>query len=154
MIWVYCMTLNNFFQMKDLGEASYVLDIEIHRDRSQKMLGLSHKAYIERVLEKFRMHEYTPNVAPILKGDTFNLSQCPKNVLEKKKMESIPYESVVGNLMYAQVFLRLDIAYAIGMLRRYQSNLGMEHWKVAKKVMRYLQGTKNHMLTYIRMLII
>ena len=26
----------------------------------------------------------------------------------------------------------------------------MEHWKVAKKVLRYLQGTKDHMLTYRR----
>jgi hypothetical protein len=89
--------------MKDLGEASYVLGIEIHRDRSQMMLGKSLKAYIERVLEKFRMHECRPNAAPILNGDTFNLSQCPKNVLEKKEMESIPYASAVSSLMYAQV---------------------------------------------------
>ena len=26
----------------------------------------------------------------------------------------------------------------------------MEHWKAAKKVMRYLQGMKDHMLTYMR----
>ncbi|XP_047267640.1 secreted RxLR effector protein 161-like [Capsicum annuum] len=36
------------------------------------------------------------------------------------------------------------------MLGRYQSNPGMDHWKVAKKVMQYLQGTKDHMLTYRR----
>nr|KYP61438.1 hypothetical protein KK1_015927 [Cajanus cajan] len=36
------------------------------------------------------------------------------------------------------------------MLGRYQSNLGMEHWKAAKKFLRYLQGTKCHMLTYNR----
>ena len=34
------------------------------------------------------------------------------------------------------------------MLGRYQSNLGIDHWKVAKKVMRYLQGTKDYMLMY------
>jgi hypothetical protein len=84
------------------------------------------------------MHECVPNAAPILKGDSFNLSQCLKNVLEKKEMESIPYASVVGNLMYAQVCLRPDITYAVGMLGRYQSNPGMEHWNSAKKVMRYL----------------
>jgi len=26
----------------------------------------------------------------------------------------------------------------------------LDHWKAAKKVLRYLQGTKNHMLTYKR----
>ncbi|KAA0031640.1 Retrovirus-related Pol polyprotein from transposon TNT 1-94 [Cucumis melo var. makuwa] len=35
-------------------------------------------------------------------------------------------------------------------LKRYQSNPGMDHWKAAKKVLRYLQGTKDYMLTYKR----
>jgi len=36
------------------------------------------------------------------------------------------------------------------MLGRYQSNPGLDHWKAAKKVLRYLQGSKDHMLTYKR----
>ena len=36
------------------------------------------------------------------------------------------------------------------MLGRYQSNLGIKHWKVVKKILRYLQGTKDYMLTYKR----
>ena len=44
--------------------------------------------------------------------------------------------------MYAQVCTKS------GMLGRYQSNLGMNHWRAAKKVLRYLQGTKNYMLIY------
>ena len=36
------------------------------------------------------------------------------------------------------------------MLGRYQSNPGLDHWKDAKKVLRYLQGTKEYMLTYRR----
>ncbi|KAL3752114.1 hypothetical protein ACJRO7_012865 [Eucalyptus globulus] len=63
-------------------------------------------------------------------------------------MKNIPYASTVGSLMYAQVCTRPDIAFAVGMLGRYQSNPGMDHWRAAKKVMRYLQGTKGHMLMY------
>ncbi|XP_057953811.1 secreted RxLR effector protein 161-like [Malania oleifera] len=63
-------------------------------------------------------------------------------------MENIPYASAVGSLMYAQVCIRPDIAFAVGMLGRYQSNPGMDHWKAAKKVMRYLQGIKDYMVTY------
>jgi len=63
-------------------------------------------------------------------------------------MENIPYASVVGSLMYAQTCTRPDISFAVGMLGRYQSNPGLEHWKATKEVLRYLQGTKNHMLTY------
>ena len=33
------------FDMKDLGEASFVLGIEIHRDKHRKLLGLSANLY-------------------------------------------------------------------------------------------------------------
>ena len=65
-------------------------------------------------------------------------------------MKNIPYASVVESIIYAQVCTRPDIAYAVGMLSRYQSNPGMGHWRATKKVLRYLQGTKNYMLVYRR----
>ncbi|KAL6314801.1 hypothetical protein AAG906_027151 [Vitis piasezkii] len=48
------------------------------------------------------------------------------------------------------VCTRPDIAFSVGMLGRYQSNPSIDHWKAAKKVMRYLQGTKDYMLMYRR----
>ena len=134
--------------MKDMGEASYVIGIKIHRDRSRGILGLSQETYINKILERFRMKDCSPSVAPIMKGDKLSLNQCPKNDLENESMKNIPYASVVGSLMYAQVCTRPDIAYAVGVLGRYQSNPGVDHWRAAKKVMRYLQGTKDYMLMY------
>ena len=52
--------------------------------------------------------------------------------------------------MYAQVCMRPDIAFIVRMLGRYLSNPGMDHWKAAKRVMRNLQRTKDHMLIYRR----
>ena len=66
---------------------------------------------------------------PIAKGDKFSLKQCPNNDLERTEMQKIPYASVVGSLMYAQVCTRLDIAFAVGVLGRYLSNPGLQHWK-------------------------
>ena len=63
-------------------------------------------------------------------------------------MKNIPYAFVVGSLMYAQVCTRPDIGLIVGLLGRYQSNPGLDHWKATKKVMRYLQGTKDYKLTY------
>ena len=63
-------------------------------------------------------------------------------------MQKIPYASAVGSLMYAQVCMRPDIAYIVGMLGRYLSNPGLDHWKAAKWVMQYLQRRKYFMLTY------
>ncbi|WP_283101429.1 reverse transcriptase domain-containing protein, partial [Escherichia coli] len=37
--------LGKCFSMKDLGEAAYVLGIMIYRDRSRKLLGLSHSTF-------------------------------------------------------------------------------------------------------------
>ena len=140
--------LSKNFDMKDMGETSYVIGIKIHRDRSRGILGLSQETYINKILERFRMKGCSPSVAPIMKGDKLSLNQCPKNDLENESMKNIPYASVVGSLMYAQVCTRPDIAYAVGVLGRYQSNPGVDHWRAAKKVMRYLQGTKDYMLMY------
>ncbi|KAK0589794.1 hypothetical protein LWI29_018597 [Acer saccharum] len=142
--------LSKNFEMKDLGDASFVLGILIQRDHSQGILGLSQRSYIDKVLKRFGMQDSKPSDTPVAKGDKFSLNQCPKNNLEVKEMQKIPYASAVGSLMYAQVCTRLDIAYIVGMLGRYLSNPGMDHWKVAKRVMRYLQRTKDHMLTYRR----
>ena len=43
---------------------------------------------------------------------------------------------------------RPDIAYIVGVLGRYMSNPGMTYWKAAIRVLRYLQRTKNNILTY------
>jgi hypothetical protein len=63
--------LSSNFDMKDLGEASFILGIEIHRDRRKGVLGLSQKAYLEKVLKKFSMHACNPTSAPIVKGDKY-----------------------------------------------------------------------------------
>ena len=134
--------------MKDLEEASFVLGIKILRDRSQGILRLSQESYIDKVLDRFSMKDSKPGDTPIAKGDKFSLKQCPNNDLERIEMQKIPYASAVGSLMYAQVCTRPDIAFVVGVLGRYLSNPGMQHWKAAKCVMRYLKRTKGYMLTY------
>ncbi|KAL0386466.1 UNVERIFIED_CONTAM: Retrovirus-related Pol polyprotein from transposon TNT 1-94 [Sesamum latifolium] len=125
--------LSKKFEMKDMGEASYVIGIKIHRDRSRCILGLSQETYINKVLERFWMKDCSPSIAPIMKGDKLHLNQCPRNDLEWEQMKDIPYASAIGSLMYAQVCTRPDIAFAVGMLGRYQSNPGLDHWRAAKK---------------------
>ena len=49
--------LAKHFEMKDLGDASFVLGIQIHRDHSRLTLGLSQKSYIKKVLKRFGMQE-------------------------------------------------------------------------------------------------
>ena len=69
--------LTNIFEMKDLGEASFVLSVKILRGRSQGILRLSQESYIDKVLDKFGMKDGKPGYTPIAKRDKFSLKQCP-----------------------------------------------------------------------------
>ena len=73
------------------------------------------------------MKNCSPSVAPILKGDIFDLNQCSKNDFEREHMKNIPYTSTVGSLMYAQVYTRLNIAFVVRVLGRYSSNPSIDH---------------------------
>lgn len=140
--------LSKSCDMKDLGEASFVLGIDICRDRARSLLELSQKAYINRVLKRYGMEDCKHAEAPVVKGDKFSLDQSPSSNFEKESMKNFPYSSAVGSLMYAQVCTRPDLAFVVGVLGRYLSNPGSIHWVAAKKVMRYLQRTKEYMLVY------
>ena len=59
--------------MKDMGEASYVIGIKIHKNGFRDILGLSQETCINKVLEKFRMKNCSPSVSPRVKGDRFKM---------------------------------------------------------------------------------
>ena len=56
------------FDMKDLGEASYILGIKLHRDRKSRMIGLSQAAYIDKVLVRFAMQDSKKGITPFRHG--------------------------------------------------------------------------------------
>ena len=47
--------LSKIFSTKDLGEATYILGMNIYRDRSKRLLGLSLSTYIDKMLKRFSM---------------------------------------------------------------------------------------------------
>jgi len=48
--------LTSNFNMKDVGDASYVLRVKIYRNLSKRVLGLSQHTYLKNVLEIFENH--------------------------------------------------------------------------------------------------
>jgi len=56
-------------------------------------------------------------------------------------MSNVPYASAIGGLMYVVVCTRLNIAHVVGVVSRYMSRLGKQHWKVVKWILRYLRGS-------------
>jgi Reverse transcriptase (RNA-dependent DNA polymerase) len=108
--------LFKYFDMKDLGETSYVVGFKIHKDRNKFILRLLQQAYIDKILKRYGMKICKPENTSVAKGDKFSLDQCPKIELEKSEMYQIPYVSLIRILIYAQVCTRPDITYITGSL--------------------------------------
>ena len=127
------------FDMKDLGAANYILGMEIKRDWAKRMLYLN---------QRFNMQDSKLVNVPIPVGVKLSAEQCPKTQQEEEDMSRVPYASAVGSLMYAMVCTRPDIAHVVGVLSRFMSNPGKEHWTIVKRVFRYLRGTSDYGLCY------
>lgn len=68
-------------------------------------------------------------------------------------MSRTAYASAVGNLMYAMVCTRLDLAYVVSMVSRYMHNPGKDHQNAVKCIFRYLKGTTDMGLVFDKTLI-
>lgn len=136
------------FDMKDLGPARQIQGMHIFRDQKAKKLWLSQEKYVERVLERFNMHNAKPVSTPL--ASHFNLSRksCPTSQEEREDMAKIPYSSAVGSLMYAMVSTRPDIAHAVGVVSKFLSNPGRDHWEAVKWILRYLRGSTKMCLCF------
>lgn len=140
--------LSKSFDMKNLGSAKQILGMQILRDRKAKKLWLSQEKYVERVLERFNMKSAKPVSTPLANHFKLSKRSCPTNEEGKKLMASIPYSSAVGSLMYAMVCTRPDIAHAVGVVSRYLSNPGKDHWEAVKWILRYLRGSSRMCLCF------
>ncbi|GJV76161.1 zinc finger, CCHC-type containing protein [Tanacetum coccineum] len=98
--------------------------------------------YIEKVLKKFNYFDCTPVGTPIDTSEKL----MPNNGQAVSQLE---YSRVIGCLMYAMTCTRPDIAFVVGKLSRYTSNLGTQHWQAIQRVLKYLKKTMDYRLIYI-----
>ena len=140
--------LSKFFAMKDLGLVKRIIGIRIERDRASKKLYMSQEQYIEKVLARFNMSKAKVVSSPLASHFKLSSRHSPSTDKEKEDMRRVLYASAVGSLMYAMVYTRPDIAYAVGVVSRFLSNPGRQHWEAVKWIMRYLRGTSKLKLTF------
>jgi hypothetical protein len=81
---------------------------------------------------------------------SMNLStaHAPAMPEDESFMQTVPYVSAVGMLMYLAIAMRPDISFAVGVLCCFMANPGPEHWKAVKHLFCYLCGTLDYCLTY------
>ena len=75
------------------------------------------------------------------------MDDCPISKDEIEEIANRPYRELVRALAWLALGTRPDIAFATSSLARFGHNSGHAHWDVAKRVLRYLKGTKQWRLT-------
>ncbi|KAL3741671.1 hypothetical protein ACJRO7_017180 [Eucalyptus globulus] len=66
---------------------------------------------------------------------------------EGRKVDNTLYKQIVGSLMYLTA-TRPDIIYYVSLISRYMENPTQMHLLAAKRILRYLQGTRDFGLFY------
>nr|GEU46405.1 retrotransposon protein, putative, Ty1-copia subclass [Tanacetum cinerariifolium] len=112
--------LGKCFDMKDLGEAAYILGIKIYIDRSRRLIGLCQSAYIKKILKRYYMENSKRGSIPMQEKLKLSKIQGASRPAELKRMQNVPYASAVGDI----------------------------HWPTVKNILKYLRNTKEMFLAY------
>ncbi|GJU86096.1 retrotransposon protein, putative, ty1-copia subclass [Tanacetum coccineum] len=91
--------LEKCFAIKVLWEAAFILGIKIYRDRSKQLIGLSQSAYMDKILKRFRMNNSKRGYIPMQERLDLNKRQGASTPEEVKRMQNVPYASVVGSII-------------------------------------------------------
>ncbi|KAE8656273.1 hypothetical protein F3Y22_tig00117005pilonHSYRG00292 [Hibiscus syriacus] len=121
------------FEMSDLGMMHYFLGIEVLQ--SSAGIFISQKKYVGEILDKFKMKDCNHMNAPSEFGLKLNKDEGGN------KVNSTLYKQIIGSLMYLTT-TRLDIMYAVSAISKYMECPTEIHLLAAKRILRYLQGTK------------
>lgn len=133
--------LKKEFTVKDLGPLRDCLGIRIHQ-KDGAGIKLDQTKFIEKLLTKFNMTDAISVATPLEPG--------LKLTIPKKEEEELdlPYQELIGSLMYIAICTRPDIAHTVSYLSQFNAHYGGVHWRAAKRVLRYLKGTKDLCLHY------
>jgi ribonuclease HI len=143
----YHASIAKKYKVRDLGAADWLLQMKITRDRKNGSIILDQQRYIEKVLKQFNMTECKAVDVPAAKLVKTNDEQSSQEDPSSKRSNQL-YMSLVGSLLYAAITTRLDIAYAVNVLSRHMLNPTDAHWQAGKRILRYLQGTRNLGLSF------
>ncbi|CAL1408191.1 unnamed protein product [Linum trigynum] len=122
------------FSIKDLGELSYFLGLEV--SRSAKGILLCQRKYIIDLLHDHNFENCNPVSTPMELN--LKLSRESGELLK----DGSQYRSIVGSLIYLAA-TRPDISYAVQLVSQFMSNPCVDHLAAVHRILRYLQGTKD-----------
>ena len=128
------------FDCRDLGPATQFLNI--HITRQVGTVKITQQLATKELVERFGLGNAHPRKIPISLGTQLRAEG------ELLDVTRYPYAELVGSLLYLTVCTRPDLSQAVGALARYMSKPTVDHWNIAKGVLRYAAGTMDHGIVY------
>ena len=123
------------FSIKDPSDLHYFLGIEV--TRSNQGLHLTQRKYITDLLNKYNLAEAKPVNTPLAASTPLILNSGDT------LPDASQYRSIVGSLQYL-AFTRPDVSFAVNKLSQFVHKPTHDQLQAAKRVLRYLAGTRNH----------
>eukprot|EP00873_Tetraselmis_striata_P041098 jgi/Tetstr1/461362/TSEL_006488.t1 len=120
------------FDIKDLGVCAWALGMAVERDWDNATLKVHQAKYIDDMVHKFNLADAYAVSTPAEVG-----ADVPGS--NKPLAAEMPYQALVGSLLYAMVATRPDIAEAVSKLCRVMAKPEERHWQAAKRVLQYLK---------------
>jgi Reverse transcriptase (RNA-dependent DNA polymerase) len=139
--------LSQHVKIKDLGDLSWMLEIEVTRDRLARTVSFLQRSYIVKILERFNLQNASLLSTPLNPHHKLTLAQCPDTPRHYEAMRGVLYREAIGLLMYTALGTWPDIMFAVSFLSQFMQNPGRPHWEEVKRVFRYLKGTIDLKLT-------
>ena len=139
MFKVFSEKFKKRFSSKDSKILNWFLGMAIdqHDDFS---VDVCHSLSIEKLVEKYLPGNTTTREYP--SNEIFNKLDRAQSDTERAKMESLPYASLVGALLYIAVMSRPDVAFHTSILAKFLSDPSPDGWKAAIILLQYLDSTK------------
>jgi hypothetical protein len=132
--------LMKLFKMRDLGELKNFSGYKITCNCQEMTITISQEKYLWNILKQAGLSNANPSKLPMAAGT--QLQRYSGDHLD------IPYTMRIGELLYAALGTRLDIAFAVQHLSQFSANPGPEHVASVKRIYQYLKGTISFRITY------
>ena len=143
--------MREVFTISAHGPLKTYLGTTIVHDRVAGKTTMSQRKYLEDLLTKYKMQGCKPADTPMQPGKYLTADDCgDKHDKEYMKTTVKEYQSLVGALLWLSTNTRPDISFAVNQLARFLSAPGPSHVSAAHRVLRYLAGSRNIGISYIR----
>eukprot|EP00961_Rhodomonas_salina_P294048 3934228-Rhodomonas_salina.1 len=131
----------------DANEVSWYLGVSITRDWERGTMKLSQEQYVNDLLKRFNMKDCNTVLTPMEVGVHLTLEGCPE-VPDKAVVKH--YQQLIGTLNYLVAWTMPELVFPVSQCARFMSNPSPDHVAAAKRILRYVKGTKDVGITYTR----